>query len=1207
MRTAADAGDKRPIDEQRRPRVSFRAVVVSAAVVLLALGVACERELSAPESNAALPQPRVLRIARARVIEPGDRGILNPPAVDLWSSAGVADPLNMAFDTRTNRVFVLESASNQLIEMTATPGGGLDRSTTKRVDARGFDFRDPQGLTVDPASGRLFVLDARSRIVRLEPHPSLGFHRPIISVIDLAPAGLRHLRGIAFDPTSGHLHVLDPVAQRLYAVSETGRIVASCDVSEFRLSHPRGMTFGPTGDATDDPSNVGLYIGAGEQIIELELSSEQPVSLATAATTTTSTLVRTTETSRYSPPSPDPSGLAYAGHLGSLVIADGEVDEMTIYAGANMFETTLSGSLSRSWTTVPWSHEPVGVAYNPANRHLFIADDDQRKIFEIDPGPDGRYSTADDRMTSFDTRPFGNDDPEGLAYDVAQGVLFIADGVNAQVYRLSPGANGVFDGVSPAGDDQATSFDTKVHGLTDPEGIAYDSDYGHLYVGGKPADVVFQYSTTGTLLGTIDVSVAQADKLAGLEYVPASVNGTRTLYIVDRGVDNDSDSSENDGKMYQFSLSSGSGNALPTVAITAPPDGSVFTHGDAITFTGTASDPEDGDLTARLTWTSSRDGTLGSGSSVTTSTLSGGTHTITASVTDNAGAQASATITVTVNVPGSGAIQVRVAASSDDAEESASGSMALSSSDLELVFDGSNQTVGMRFNGVTIPQGATITNAYVQFQVDEATSEATSLTVRGEATDNAATFSGTAKISPRSKTASAVPWSPAAWTTVGQAGANQQTPNLAAIVQEIVNRPGWRSGNSLAIIITGTGRRAAEAYNGAPAAAPLLHVEYTTGPNTAPTATDVTISGTPQVGQVLTGNYTYSDANGDAEGTSTYRWLRDDAPISGATARTYTLVTADDGRLIRFEVTPVATTGESPGEPVQSAPVGPVTTPPPNSAPVATNVAISGTPQVGQVLTGTYTYGDADGDAEGASTYRWLRDGSAIVGATARTYTLTTADEGTLIVFEVTPVAATGASPGASVQSAAVGPVAAAATFVAVRVAASSDDAEESASGSMSLTSSDLELVFDGSNQTVGIRFNGVAIPQGATITRAYVQFQVDEATSEATVLTITGEAADNAATFSSAAKVSPRPRTASAVAWAPVAWTVVGQAGADQQTPDLAAIVQEIVNRPGWQSGNSLAIIITGTGRRTAEAYNGVPAAAPLLRVDFSVGSPTP
>ena len=45
---------------------------------------------------------------------------------------------------------------------------------------------------------------------------------------------------------------------------------------------------------------------------------------------------------------------------------------------------------------------------------------------------------------------------------------------------------------------------------------------------------------------------------------------------------------------------------------------------------------------------------------------------------------------------------------------------------------------------------------------------------------------------------------------------------------------------------------------------------------------------------------------------------------------------------------------------------------------MASDVSISGTVGVGQVLTGDYTYTDADGDAEGTSTFRWLSDGTAI-------------------------------------------------------------------------------------------------------------------------------------------------------------------------------------------------------------------------------------
>ena len=188
----------------------------------------------------------------------------------------------------------------------------------------------------------------------------------------------------------------------------------------------------------------------------------------------------------------------------------------------------------------------------------------------------------------------------------------------------------------------------------------------------------------------------------------------------------------------------------------------------------------------------------------------------------------------------------------------------------------------------------------------------------------------------------------------------------------------------------------------------------------APVASNVAITGTAEVGQTLTGGYTYSDADGDLEGTSTFRWLRNGAPIAGANGTGYLLQNADQGQLIVFEVTPVALTGigDLVGAPATSAAVGPIA--PANTAPVASNVTITGTLQLGQVLTGSYTYSDADGDVEGTSTFRWLRNGAPIGGATASTYTIVGADLGQQLVFEVTPVAVSGVLVGTAVQSAPV-------------------------------------------------------------------------------------------------------------------------------------------------------------------------------------------
>jgi chitodextrinase len=172
-----------------------------------------------------------------------------------------------------------------------------------------------------------------------------------------------------------------------------------------------------------------------------------------------------------------------------------------------------------------------------------------------------------------------------------------------------------------------------------------------------------------------------------------------------------------------------------------------------------------------------------------------------------------------------------------------------------------------------------------------------------------------------------------------------------------------------------------------------------------------------------------------------------------------------------------------------------------------------------------------------------------------------------------------------------------------LRVANGIDDVEESlATGAVNRTSSDLELgLAVTTDQAVGLRFAGAAIPRGATIVSATVQFTTDEASSGPIALSIRGEAADDAAPFATTAgDVSGRPATSAATSWSPPDWTSIGSAGAAERTPDLSAVVQEIVDRPGWAPGNALVLVLTGSGTRTAESWEGAAAGAPELRVEF-------
>ncbi|HCO92879.1 MAG TPA: hypothetical protein DIU00_02830, partial [Phycisphaerales bacterium] len=198
-------------------------------------------------------------------------------------------------------------------------------------------------------------------------------------------------------------------------------------------------------------------------------------------------------------------------------------------------------------------------------------------------------------------------------------------------------------------------------------------------------------------------------------------------------------------------------------------------------------------------------------------------------------------------------IEVRISGDTNEAEEHvtappAPGQMeSLTSSDLELGYEhdddrGDLQIVGLRFTDIVIPNGTKIRNAWVQFQVDSLKGEVpVNLVIDGELTADAVAFASDAyNISSRPRTTASVPWEVPIWVTPGDAGPEQQTPNIASVIEEIVNQPDWASGNAL-VLIFGSNPDNPTPMNGcrnATTQAALLHIETSSKNATHPTPAD---------------------------------------------------------------------------------------------------------------------------------------------------------------------------------------------------------------------------------------------------------------------------------------------------------------------------------------------------------------------------------
>ncbi|MFH1532365.1 MAG: polysaccharide deacetylase family protein [Pseudomonadota bacterium] len=756
----------------------------------------------------------------------------------------------------------------------------------------------------------------------------------------------------------------------------------------------------------------------------------------------------------------------------------------------------------------------------------------------------------------------------------------------------------------------------------------------------------------------------------------------------------------------------------------------------------------------------------------------------------------SLSVTVAEEPVGVQTLELRVKQGADDVEESLVGAMYLDSSDLELVFDYYNgpgeQAVGLRYTGVQIPAGASITKAWIRFQVDEADAGATSLLIHGQAADNAQAFTlFDDDLTNRPTTVTQVPWAPGVWSVLGEEGPAQETPDLAGLVQEIVGRPGWVPGASMVFVLTGTGRRTAVSCDADPNGAPLLHVEYTTGPpvNKAPVVAagpdgtaslpdatlllsgaladdglpspgtltsqwsavggpaavgiatpaalatlvtfsvpgvytlrlsasdgaleasdDVTItvleagsnaeifevrvaSGTDDAEEAAAGSvyldssdlelvydayngpgnqvlglrftgvdvpygavitaawvdFTVDEASSEATNLAFYGQDADDAPafttagfnvssrplttalatwspapwtavgVSGPAQRTSDLsgliqeIVVRDGWFAgnalalvitgtghRVAVSVDGNANAAPllhveyvmsGEPINQAPKVDAgsdlaITLPEDTVDLSGSVTDDGLPDPPGSITSLWTLLSGPGpvdfvDPEAAQTQA--------IFSLAGTYVLQlVAADGALLGGDTVTVVVS--APGGS-------------TVVEIKIAAGANDAEESAAGAMYMDSSDLELVFDywngSAEQVVGLRFTGVQVPQGATITAAWIRFQVDESSADATSLLIHAHDVDNGPAFTTTSKnLSTRPKTTSQVPWAPGSWLTPGLT---QETPDLSLVLQEIVDRGGWSAGNAMVFLVTGTGRRVAESYEGSAAGAALLHLEYT------
>ena len=178
----------------------------------------------------------------------------------------------------------------------------------------------------------------------------------------------------------------------------------------------------------------------------------------------------------------------------------------------------------------------------------------------------------------------------------------------------------------------------------------------------------------------------------------------------------------------------------------------------------------------------------------------------------------------------------------------------------------------------------------------------------------------------------------------------------------------------------------------------------------------------------------------------------------------------------------------------------------------------------------------------------------------------------------------------------------AAAGTLDIPIASGADDVQELSFGKVILADPTLE--FSQTGELVALRFNGVDVPQGAGITKAYLTVTAARASAEAGTFAVRAENADTAEPIAQTdGAVRALTMGYATASWETEAWTQ----GERIESDDLSYVVAEVVAREGWKFGGGLRLVVSGLSGalKTAAAYELTGSQPATLHIEYDTDVP--
>jgi DNA-binding beta-propeller fold protein YncE len=348
----------------------------------------------------------------------------------------------------------------------------------------------PTGIALDPATGDRFVSDSlQHRVFRVD-----GFGG-VISSFDTGAEGSFSPTGLSIGPGGGSLFLSDSQAREIIEVSLTGVQISSFSTSPFKKKpHSEPLCNDPEGVAYDAARDHLFVVDPlAQRVFEVTRDGSFIAAFSTAPTASYPTDLAV-----------DPAG-------DRLIVSD---------SSGHLVEFSRSGVFRGSYPAVPLQvriPEASGLSVERETLHRIVTDPLVDAVFFL--------SSSGAALGQISLEPYGIRSPSGAAWSREENRLYVVDQVAQELFDISPGADGAFG----SADDTIASLSTVAYGSGAPRGVILDRVLGRVGWGDEESHMVVWVTTTFAYAGSVDLGQAAVTALRGIDQDPTS----QDLFISD--------------------------------------------------------------------------------------------------------------------------------------------------------------------------------------------------------------------------------------------------------------------------------------------------------------------------------------------------------------------------------------------------------------------------------------------------------------------------------------------------------------------------------------------------------------------------------------------------------------------------------------------------------------------------------------------------